>query len=393
MKTIIFFFLFGGIICEKVAIDLPVFDLYQIKDAQGSSVHDDKSVIARMDEAARLYGCFILSNVTKNLLQYSPSTINEAAISLFSLPEQSKASLTFNATNHFGRGYLSFGAESGLSEVFEPKEGYSYGHPGQHEEGKEYGWLTSANLWPSDLSHSSRDVLESVHVDFGHVAKLIVKSLIRYQEETHDKSMQLSVEEGEKISLMRLFHYFAVNTDDVTTATTSTTTKTFLGSSPHTDWGLLTVILQDDTGLQFYHNNDWIDVPNLPDTLIVNIGDYFSLASEGRYRSPIHRVLCPRERDRLSFVYFYYPNFESHLIQQQPQQTQQTTPTNTDDVAPETCSVVGEKEERCKEELHFNTLTVSEEEGVQYSTSEKQRQLPFGEYILYKWRSVLRTQA
>ena len=64
---------------------------------------------------------------------------------------------------------------------------------------------------------------------------------------------------------MRLFHYFAATHRPELGASTPR-----IGSSPHTDWHMLTVILQDDQGgLQVLSRSDgwlsrggsWIDVP------------------------------------------------------------------------------------------------------------------------------------
>src|SRR3546814_4528856 len=47
-------------------------------------------------------------------------------------------------------------------------------------------------------------------------------------------------------------------------------------------------------------------------SMIVNCGDYLSLLSRGRYKSPVHRVLCPPV-DRVSYVFFYYPSYDARL--------------------------------------------------------------------------------
>ena len=47
-----------------------------------------------------------------------------------------------------------------------------------------------------------------------------------------------------------------------------------LGTSKHSDPDFLTVLLQDHIGgLQVLHENQWVDVPPMPETLVVNIGD------------------------------------------------------------------------------------------------------------------------
>lgn len=47
-----------------------------------------------------------------------------------------------------------------------------------------------------------------------------------------------------------------------------------IGTAKHADNEFLTVVLQDHVGgLQVLHQNQWIDVPPTPGSLVVNIGD------------------------------------------------------------------------------------------------------------------------
>ncbi|KAF9588878.1 hypothetical protein IFM89_016841 [Coptis chinensis] len=47
-----------------------------------------------------------------------------------------------------------------------------------------------------------------------------------------------------------------------------------LGASKHSDNSFLTILLQDQIGgLQVLHKNQWIDVPPIPGSLVINIGD------------------------------------------------------------------------------------------------------------------------
>nr|CAB3456582.1 unnamed protein product [Digitaria exilis] len=74
-----------------------------------------------------------------------------------------------------------------------------------------------------------------------------------------------------------------------------------LGMPPHSDYGFLTVLLQDQVnGLEILHEDKWVLVDPLPGSLVVNIGDHFEIYSNGRYKSVLHRVRVNSTRPRIS---------------------------------------------------------------------------------------------
>lgn len=74
----------------------------------------------------------------------------------------------------------------------------------------------------------------------------------------------------------------------------------------HTDPGVITLLLQDDTGgLQAQaRDGSWIDVPPTPGTVVVNLADSVQVWTNDRYRAAVHRVLPMTRRDRTSIPYF-----------------------------------------------------------------------------------------
>lgn len=82
------------------------------------------------------------------------------------------------------------------------------------------------------------------------------------------------------------------------------------GVGEHTDYGVLTILRQDDSGgLQVKSRSGWIDAPPIPRSFVCNIGDMLDRMTGGLYRSTPHRVKNPLRRDRLSFPFFFDPNF------------------------------------------------------------------------------------
>ncbi|MGK5628131.1 isopenicillin N synthase family dioxygenase [Streptomyces sp. URMC 123] len=86
----------------------------------------------------------------------------------------------------------------------------------------------------------------------------------------------------------------------------------------HSDWGSLTILYQDDSpgGLQVQgRQGDWLDVPVIPGSFVINIGDLMAIWTNDKWVSTVHRVVNPpREaahRERYSMPFFHQPNFDT----------------------------------------------------------------------------------
>ncbi|MEP6504185.1 MAG: 2OG-Fe(II) oxygenase family protein, partial [Betaproteobacteria bacterium] len=87
------------------------------------------------------------------------------------------------------------------------------------------------------------------------------------------------------------------------------------GVGEHTDYGLLTLLRQDDVGgLQVRTGEGWVEAPPLPGSFVCNIGDMLDRISGGLYRSTPHRVrLNASGRHRLSMPLFFDPDFDARI--------------------------------------------------------------------------------
>ncbi|XP_068342279.1 probable 2-oxoglutarate-dependent dioxygenase SLC1 isoform X1 [Pyrus communis] len=74
-----------------------------------------------------------------------------------------------------------------------------------------------------------------------------------------------------------------------------------LGMPPHSDYGFLTILLQDEVeGLQIKKQDKWITVEPIPNSFVVNVGDHLEIFSNGKYKSALHRVLVNSLKGRIS---------------------------------------------------------------------------------------------
>jgi isopenicillin N synthase-like dioxygenase len=82
------------------------------------------------------------------------------------------------------------------------------------------------------------------------------------------------------------------------------------GFSPHSDYGSFTILVQDrNGGLQARNaDGDWIEIPPVPGTFVVNVGDLLQRWTNDVYISSLHRVLNRGRDARMSISFFVYAN-------------------------------------------------------------------------------------
>lgn len=104
--------------------------------------------------------------------------------------------------------------------------------------------------------------------------------------------------------LFRIFNYPGIST--------RTPSSDRWGVGEHTDYGVLTILKQDDVGgLQVKSRSGWVSAPPVADSFVCNIGDMLDRMTRGLYRSTPHRVMNESGVDRLSFPFFFDPNFDA----------------------------------------------------------------------------------
>lgn len=209
--------------------------------------------------------------------------------------------------NH--RGYIpintSTDVNSKLAEVKKPNQSASFMMMREDHAHDPAIYLSGPNQWP-DLP-GFRETLVAYNAALSRLAKDLMHVAVAAAGGASDDVMRAF---EQATTWLRLLHYPPVAQQDP---------QDLYGSAPHTDFGCLTILAQDEVGgLQVKSpKGDWLDVPYRDGTFIVNVGDMLHRMSNGRLRSTPHRVINRSGFERYSIPFFYDPNV-STVIQPLP---------------------------------------------------------------------------
>lgn len=89
--------------------------------------------------------------------------------------------------------------------------------------------------------------------------------------------------------------------------------KVLMTVGEHTDFGMLTILMQDPNGgLEVkLRDGEWVKAPYVEGTFVINVGDMLELWTNDLYVSTPHRVIGLTGRDRYSIPAFFSPAFNT----------------------------------------------------------------------------------
>jgi isopenicillin N synthase-like dioxygenase len=235
-----------------------------------------------------------------------PAGVIEAAFAasraFFALPLERKLAVAVNARH---RGYIKVG-EAKMYKGARPdlKESFVYGLdlPESDPDVRAGRPLMGPNLWPADLP--------AMKVAFDRYYAAIDRTgrdLLRAFAVALDLSETFFIERYKKPMARGSLVYYPPQPPDLGADQ--------FGVSAHTDYGCITFVCQDmQGGLQAYNRaGEWIAVPPIPGTLVVNIGDLMARWTNDLFRSTPHRVVNTSGRARYSLAVFYDPDFDAEV--------------------------------------------------------------------------------
>ncbi|KAJ5378237.1 uncharacterized protein N7496_005646 [Penicillium cataractarum] len=244
-------------------------------------------------------------------------SVFNAAAKFFKLPQPVKTKLDARSSLGF-RGYDVMGTQLYEDDVLpDLKEGFFLGQdiPAEDPRVAARRFFMGPNVWPPTemlASRDFRDPLEKYYqamTELSHIVLDLVAATLPYGPHVFDE-----FKANDPACPMRLLHY--PPTRPAATAEEGEAQKRQLGSSAHTDFGAVTLLLQDEhPGLEVQdrETGEWIGVPPDPAAYVVNMGDMISRITGGLYKSSIHRVVNKNPTDRFSVVYFFDGNIDFKL--------------------------------------------------------------------------------
>ncbi len=280
---------------ETTHSEIPVIDVSDVVNGT-----DVKGVAAEIYAAARNHGFFYISNhgIAQDLMDQAFAVSK----SFFEQPVALKETVAVNAQQ---RGWLAQGmSHLQGAKTHDLKEVFFWGTETKPDDpdilaGKP---LVAVNQWPTEDFPRLHEELTPYYDALCDVARKVMSAVAVSldQPATFFNAMY-----EKPLARGQLVYYPPSTAEDEADER--------FGVAAHTDFGVLTLLLQDNSGgLQVQSKSgDWIEAPPIPSTLVCNIGDLLERWSNNRFTSTLHRVVNRTTTARYSIPVFFDPNTDS----------------------------------------------------------------------------------
>jgi len=301
---------------------IPIIDVSSF----ASSNNDHETSARKHQTAKEVYnacvdtGFFLIKGYDSILPQEKINHLFECMRDFFSLSLEEKK----KCPHSNNKGYFAVGEENlttvhpHLNEEFidkdlgDYKEGFDIGREIDPTDPEYNLPFRHPNQWPSYSSsppisphhHSLSPIWKDDMLDyFSHADKLAHVLMRIFATALQMNEYWFEDKTDKPMTLLRLLHYPPRPVD-----------QPRFGCGAHSDYGCCTILAQDDAGgLQLLTtSNEWIDIPSVPNTLVVNIGDMMQRWTNNKFKSTIHRVINPStQKHRFSAPFFFDPSFDA----------------------------------------------------------------------------------
>lgn len=281
---------------RNISVDkIPVINVSPLRDGNQEKA---KSVGKEIRKAAEEVGFFYICNHGIPI-EVIDKAYN-ATIDFFARPRSFKDKVKINSNHH---GYLSIGETKMADAVkVDLKESFVWGLdiPDEHTSVLESNPFLGKNQWPEKMP----ELRECVYPFFEAGLKCgrdMMRAFALGMEIPEDSFLKSFNEPIARGSII----YYPPQSPKMG--------ETQFGVSPHTDYGCLTLLWQDQVGgLELQTSGgEWVKAKPIKDTLVVNVGDLLMRWSNNIFKSTLHRVINRKAVKRHSMVIAWDPNFET----------------------------------------------------------------------------------
>jgi len=270
-----------------------VLPLIDISLLNSDYLEDRMQVVQALDRACKEVGFLYIQGE-----QFQPELfdkLKEIAESYFAQDENQKMQNYIGLSkNHSG--YVPIGEEQFKANVYDLKEAYDINYDYQEIENRRP--LLGPTQWPNDPQFKEQVLAYYQHIKaIGHQLFKAFALALELEEDYFDAHLKHAP------SQLRLIHYpFNPNAEDQ------------FGIGAHTDYECFTLLFPTAEGLQVLDKQgEWIDIPLIENTMVMNIGDMMEILSNGRYLATKHRVKRVKQ-ERYSFPLFFSCDYD-YIIQ------------------------------------------------------------------------------
>jgi len=267
---------------------VPLIDIGPLRDGS-----DPQRVADALHRASRDVGFVYVTNhgIDTAFLAHARAR----ALDFFRQPLDDKLQVSISAKH---RGFLRIGAAR-MDDDARPdlKESFVWGMEDAQGKAPDDHALRGDNRWPQDMPE-----LRSAALRFLEESDRVARWLLKGFALGLGRDRQFFLRTSSQPMSRAAFTYYPPQ--DAALGANQ------FGVAPHTDFGVLTVLCQDDVGgLQVQHaNGTWFEAPPVPGSLVINVGDLLARWTNGVYRSTPHRVVNSSGRERLSLVLAFDPD-------------------------------------------------------------------------------------
>ncbi|MGE4239211.1 isopenicillin N synthase family dioxygenase [Ramlibacter sp.] len=270
--------------------EVPVIDIAPLADSSRGG--DAQATVRAIERACADVGFFYVQGhgVPPALMQ----EVQDVAKKFFDGDVERKMAIAMENSPQF-RGYMPIRYKGRATEGKNIQEGFVMGSErprGGHR-------LNGPNQWPEGMAEF-RVAMEKLYAEFERVSRLL---LTGFSQALGLEANALAPMFASRANLLKINHYPPQEPPK---------DAELIGVRGHTDWDAFTILWQDNVGgLEVLNRNDeWVVVPPVENSLVINIGDLLQIWSNGQFSSTSHRVINRYGLDRYSIPMFVHPDYD-----------------------------------------------------------------------------------